>query len=82
MSWKRRIIVKQQLSVKQALTTLCPASRLDVMSHEVDCVFQYTEIQYTTHAFNGNPPEICNLPCVTSRLISKLDRKYLQSGDQ
>ncbi len=35
----------------------------------------FAAIPYTTCVFNGNSPEIRNLPRMTSRLISKLDRE-------
>ena len=41
-----------------------PTSRLDVMSHAVDCVFQtskrarFAAIPYTTRAFNGNSQSV------------------------
>ena len=61
------------------------------MSHTVDYVTRgklrisdeqpynahFATIPYTTQAFNGNSPEMGNLPCVTLRLISKLDREYV-----
>ena len=61
--------------------------RLDVMLHtvHVDCIFQMNQLPYNARfirfhihvrEFNGNWPEICNLPRVTSRLISKLDIEY------
>ena len=63
------------------LNTLCPTSRLDVMSHAATIQRAcFAAIPYTARAFNGNSPEIRNLPFVISRLISKFDRESCKLG--
>ena len=78
-----RVIVQDQWLL--TTTALCSTSRLHMMSHMVDCEFQasYRTIKRAcsiwncgkTCAFYACSSGIRNLPRVTSRLISNLDRE-------